>query len=403
MSYQARVVRFADSGEVSGCLQRMGCDPAGVAIMTPKAMFRTICVENVPTKAANLLKQTFLAKGAEVAVTRGTADLSADRTDVLVCGTLKHYRQALAQLRQQPWGLPDLAAAVEKALLNDGKAQVRQYEANGKKWSIESGRTLVMGILNLTPDSFSDGGRHNSPESAVDRALALVCEGADMLDVGAESTRPYGAVKISADEEIGRLAPVLEKILERVDVPVSVDTYKSEVAECALKMGAHILNDIWGLQQDPDMARVVARSEVPVVVMHNRSSVESTRDIMSEMSEFFARSVEIGMKAGIDESRFIVDPGIGFGKNSAQNLEVLGRLAELKALGYPILVGTSRKRFIGDVLGLPVEERDEGTGATIVHSILNGASIVRVHDVKTAKRMAVMTDALQGWRSWEHG
>ena len=203
MSYQARVVRFAGSGEVSGCLQRMGCDPAGVAIMTPKALFRTICVENVPTKAANLLKQTFLAKGAEVAVTRGTADLSADRTDVLVCGTLKHYRQALAQLRQQPWGLPDLAAAVEKALLNDESGQVRRYEANGKKWSIMPGRTLVMGILNLTPDSFSDGGCHNSMEAAVERALALVCEGADMLDVGAESTRPYGAVKISADEEIG--------------------------------------------------------------------------------------------------------------------------------------------------------------------------------------------------------
>ncbi|MHC1758635.1 MAG: dihydropteroate synthase [Negativicutes bacterium] len=403
MNYQARVVRFAGSDEVSACLQRMGCDPAGVAIMTPKALFRTICVENVPTKAANLLKQTFLAKGAEVAVTRGTADLSADCTDVLICGTLKHYRQALSQLRQQPWGLPDLAAAVEKSLVNDGKIQMRQYESNGRKWSIEPGKTLVMGILNLTPDSFSDGGRHNSMETAVERALTLVCDGADMLDVGAESTRPYGAVKISADEEMTRLMPVLKKILASVDVPVSVDTYKSEVAECALKMGAHVLNDVWGLHQDPNMARVAATYGVPVIVMHNRSSSESTRDIMSEMSEFFVRSVEIGMRAGIDESRFIVDPGIGFGKNSTQNLEILGRLAELKALGYPILVGASRKRFIGDILGLPVEERDEGTGATVVHSILNGASIVRVHDVKMAKRMAVMTDALQGWRSWEHG
>ena len=398
MNYHARVVRFAGSHEVLACLQRMGCDPAGVAIMTPKALFRTICVENVPTKAANLLKQTFLAKGAEVAVTRGTADLSADFTDVLICGTLKHYRQALSQLRQQPWGLPDLAAAVEKSLVNDGKFQMRQYESKGRKWSIEPGKTLVMGILNLTPDSFSDGGRHNSMETAVERALALVGDGADMLDVGAESTRPYGAVKISADEEMTRLMPVLKKILASVDVPVSVDTYKSEVAECALKMGAHVLNDIWGLQQDPEMARVASAYGVPVIVMHNRSSLGSTRDIMSEMSDFFVRSVEIGMKAGIDESRFIVDPGIGFGKNSVQNLEVLGRLTELKALGYPILVGTSRKRFIGDVLGLPVEERDEGTGATVVHSILNGASIVRVHDVKTAKRMAVMTDALQGWR-----
>lgn len=260
-----------------------------------------------------------------------------------------------------------------------------------------------MGILNLTPDSFSDGGKHNETDAAVARAAALVADGADILDIGAESTRPYGAVRISADEEMDRLLPVLEKILAAVDVPVSVDTYKSEVADRALTMGANLINDIWGLQQDPNMAKVAAAHGVPVILMHNRSSVESTRDIMGELSEFFARSVEIGVNAGIDETRFILDPGIGFGKNSAQNLEVLGRLSELQSMGFPILVGTSRKRFIGEILGLPVEERDEGTGASMVHSILNGASIVRVHDVKMAKRMAGITDALQGWRAFGNG
>jgi len=196
---------------------------------------------------------------------------------------------------------------------------------------------------------------------------------------------------------------VLEKILAAVNVPVSIDTYKSEVASKALAMGAHIINDIWGLQQDSTMAEAVAAQGVPVVVMHNRPSTESKRDIMSEIADFFQHSIEIGLRAGIAEDRFIIDPGIGFGKNSLQNLEVLGRLSELKSLGYPILVGTSRKRFIGEILGLPVDERAEGTGATVVHSIMNGASIVRVHDVKMAKRMAGMADALQGWRKYGHG
>ena len=403
MNYQARVLQFKDVDQAMTWLQRLNCDPAGIAIMAPKAIFRSICVEHVPAKAANLLKQTFLAKGAEVAVARGTADLSVEYTDVLICGTLKHYRLALAQLRQQPWGLPDLAKAVEQALAINTSSLRRQYLVHGRCWSIEPGRTLVMGILNLTPDSFSDGGRHNELEAAVERAKQLAAEGADLLDIGAESTRPYGANPITAQEEMNRLLPVLEKVLAAVEIPISIDTYKSEVADRALQMGAHILNDIWGLQQDPDMAKVAAKHQVPVVVMHNRNSTESTRDIMSEMSDFFCRSLEIGITAGIAEDRFIIDPGIGFGKNTAQNLEVLGRLAELSALGQPILVGTSRKRFIGEILGLSVEERLEGTGATVVHSLLNGASIVRVHDVKQAKRMAMMTDALQGWRTFIHG
>ena len=403
MEYQARAVRFSCIEEATAWLRRMNCDPAGVAIMSPKTIFRTVCVENVPTKAANLLKQTFLAKGAEVAVARGTADLSAEFTDVLICGTMKHYRLALAQLRQQPWGLPDLAKSVEQALANDNRRMSIPYQVNNCRWTVQTGQTLVMGILNLTPDSFSDGGQHNQLDQALARARQMVDDGADILDVGAESTRPYGAAPISAQEEMDRLLPALEKILTAVNVPISIDTYKSEVAEQALRMGAHILNDIWGLQQDPAMAMLAVKYAVPVVVMHNRRSTESTRDIMGELADFFRHSLQIGRAAGMSEEQFILDPGIGFGKNSAQNLEVLRRLAELHSLGFPVLVGTSRKRFIGEVLNLPVEERAEGTGATVVHSILNGAAIVRVHDVKMAKRMAVMTDALQGWRTDANG
>ena len=280
----------------------------------------------------------------------------------------------------------------------------RKYLVQGRPFSIQAGKTMVMGILNLTPDSFSDGGQHNNINAAVERTMAMIEDGADIIDIGAESTRPYGSVKITADEELSRLMPVLEKILSISTVPVSVDTYKSVVAAKALEAGAHILNDIWGLQQEPEMASLAARYQVPVVIMHNRaSSADSQHDIMAEMIEFFNRSIEIGLQAGINRDQFIIDPGIGFGKNTAQNLEVLARLTELKTLDCPILVGASRKRFIGEILNLPVEERAEGTGATVVHSILNGASIVRVHDVKMAKRMAIMTDALQNWRTYGLG
>ena len=403
MSCPARVLNFTAESDIRQLLCEMGCDPVGISIMAPKACFKTVYIESVSTKAANLLKQTFLAKGAEVAVTRGTADLSVAATPVLICGTLKQYRQALAQLRQQPWGLPHIAAEVEQALSHTASPPIRQYLLGDRALEIRPGKTLVMGILNLTPDSFSDGGKHNQCDAAVRQALVMVEDGADIIDVGAESTRPYGAVKISATEEQARLLPVLEKLLAATSVPISVDTYKSDVAEKALALGAHILNDIWGLQQDANMAETAARYKAPVIIMHNRTSTESKRDIMTEMNEFFCRSMEIGLQAGIDHKQFIIDPGIGFGKNTPQNMEVLARLSELKALGCPILVGASRKRFIGEVLNLPVEERAEGTGATVVHSIINGASIVRVHDVKLAKRMAMMTDALQNWKGHAHG
>jgi dihydropteroate synthase len=403
MSCSAQVRNLIGENDVKQLLSEMGCDPVGISIMTPKACFKTVYIESVSTKAANLLKQTFLAKGAEVAVTRGTADLSVAATPVLICGTMKQYRQALAQLRQQPWGLPHIAAKVEQALYHEATPPTRRYLFGDRTLEIRSGKTVIMGILNLTPDSFSDGGKHNACDAAVRHALSMIEDGADIIDVGAESTRPYGAIKISAIEEQARLLPVLEKILAVTNVPVSVDSYKGEVAEKALAMGAHILNDIWGLQQDKAMAEIAARYKAPVIIMHNRTSNESKRDIMSEMSEFFCRSMEIGLQAGIDQTQFILDPGIGFGKNTPQNLEVLARLSELKALGCPILVGASRKRFIGEVLNLPVEERAEGTGATVVHSIINGASIVRVHDVKLAKRMAMMADALQKGKEYTHG
>jgi len=394
--FSIRAIRIDDLEEARRQLTANGCDPAGIKIMEKKAVFMTVKLEKLPAKAANLLKQTFLAKGGEVAVARGTADLSIEYTDVLICATLKQYQLALTQLKLQPWGLPEVAAAIEKALNHHLQFPTRLYRWQDRELELKAGRTLIMGILNLTPDSFSDGGRFNSVNAAVEHVQAMVEHGADIIDIGAESTRPYGAQPISAEEEMERLLPVLEKVLPHCPVPISIDTYKASVAEAALQMGAHVINDVGGLQQDPEMAKVVAKYKAPVVIMHNQKTTAYQGDIISEIVTFIQRSMAIGIAAGISPDRFIVDPGIGFGKNTEQNLEVLARLAELKVLGCPILLGTSRKRFIGETLDLPVNEREEGTAATVAYGICNGANIVRVHDVKSMARVVRMIDAIRG-------
>lgn len=396
MFYNPRQITILNEDQARTELEKIGCDPAGVRIMAPKSTFRVIKLERLPAKAANLLKQTFLAKGGEVAVARGTADLSIEATDVLICATLKQYRLALGQLRQQPWGLPKVAAAVEATLAATAGFPERLYERDDRKLAIRPGWTLVMGILNVTPDSFSDGGRYRELDRALRHAEEMAAAGADIIDIGAESTRPYaGAEKVSAAEELDRLLPVLEKLLATTALPVSVDTYKAEVAAAALRLGAHMVNDVWGLQLGPEMARVAAEYQAPVVVMHNQAGTEYGGDIMDAICAFLRESVRIGTEAGLPDGHIIIDPGIGFGKTPAQNLTVMNRLDELKALGCPLLLGTSRKRFIGEALGgLPAGERLEGTAATVAFGITKGANIVRVHDVKEMVRVARMTDAM---------
>jgi len=394
----ARVVAIPDTDAAQRVMARIGCDPAGIRLMRDKAVFRTIMLENISPKAANLVKQTFLAKGGEAAIARGSADLSISATDVLICATLKQYRLAIAALKLQPWGLPGLAGAIEEALEASFTAMNRErhYVWSDRELKIKPGRTLVMGILNVTPDSFSDGGMFLTPDAALAQAEKMIAEGADIIDIGAESTRPYGAQPISAEVEMERLLPALAKIAANCPVPISVDTYKSKVAEEALKAGAHIINDVWGLQKDPGMADVATRFGVPVVVMHNQCGTNYERDIMSHILEFLRRSLDIGIAAGMDRDRFIIDPGIGFGKTGAQNLKVLSRLEELQSLGLPVLLGTSRKRFIGEILDAAVNDRVEGTAATVALGIVKGANIVRVHDVKAMVRVCRMIDAMLG-------
>jgi dihydropteroate synthase len=253
-----------------------------------------------------------------------------------------------------------------------------------------------MGILNLTPDSFSDGARYNEVEAAVAHARQLAQAGADLLDVGAESTRP-GFQPITAEEEWQRLRFVLPRLLQEINIPISVDTYKAEVAQRALDLGVHLINDIWGLQGDPAMAGVIKEHGVPVVVMHNRQRAVY-QDLLGEIQQDLRRSLSIAERAGINRQQIILDPGIGFGKTLEHNLEVMQRLAELRSLGQPLLLGTSRKSLIGRVLNAPVGERLEGTIATVVLGIAAGVDLVRVHDVREIRPAVQMADAIVRFR-----
>ncbi|MDR0879419.1 MAG: dihydropteroate synthase [Clostridioides sp.] len=255
-------------------------------------------------------------------------------------------------------------------------------------------KTYIMGILNVTPDSFSDGGDFYDIERALEHAREIISQGGDIIDIGGESTRP-GHNVISSQEEIDRLTPVIERIKRELGVYVSVDTYKPDVAEAALKLGADMINDIWGLQRYEEMAGVVAKYGADICIMHNQDGTEYEGDIMDEMKKFFEKSIEIATKAGIDKKQIVLDPGIGFGKDLEQNIEVLSRLEELQELGYPVLLGTSRKRFIGTILETTEpKDRMEGTVATTVLGIDKGVDIVRVHDVLENARAAKMADAI---------
>lgn len=263
-----------------------------------------------------------------------------------------------------------------------------------REFDLEIGsRTLIMGILNVTPDSFSDGGNFNSVGQALNHSILMVKEGADIIDVGGESTRP-GSEEVDAKEEIKRVVPVISELKRFINKPISIDTYKASVAEAALEAGANIVNDVWGLQREPEIAQVIAKYNVPVVAMHNQSGTNYDKDIIESMIDFFKVTIEIALKAGIDKEMIILDPGIGFGKTVEQNIEVMRRLDELQVLGYPVLLGISRKSVIGKTLDLPTHDRLEGTIALNSIGIQMGVEIIRVHDIKENVKAAKMIDAI---------
>ncbi len=368
----------------------------GVKIMSPKAIHRVIKISGIDARAANIIKQEMLSRGGEAAVPWDLYKMDKKEVNMILMGTLRQFDELCRKLDMQPFELPKLAQKVRKIIENYNK---KFPILNLGRYTLDlSLKTHVMGILNVTPDSFSDGGRFFDPAVAFEHARQMVADGADIIDVGGESTRP-GAEPVSLEEELRRTIPVIEKLSGELDVPISIDTYKPEVAKEALGAGAVMINDISGLR-DKKMIGLAAEGDVPVIIMHMKGTPRNMQknptygDVVAEVCNWLGIQAEEAIQGGLSASKVLIDPGIGFGKTFEHNLEILRRLAELKSLGYPIVLGTSRKAFIGAILDLPLNKRMEGTIATVVYSITQGANIVRVHDVKEVVRACRIADAI---------
>ncbi len=366
--------------------------------MAPKAVFKAIKIENVSVVAANILKQDMLSRGGEAATSNATINHTAETTDVILFGTIKQYSDLVSRLKTQQFKLPDIAISIENALNNLNIEFVK--------------KTNIMGILNVTPDSFSDGGVNFSVNDAVASAMQMISDGADIIDVGGESTRP-GAKEVSVDEEIGRVIPVINgmrsivgannysPVQQNQNPIISIDTRKSDVAEAAIKAGAGMINDVSGLRYDAKMASVAAKYGVPVVVMHAKGNPDNMQndpqyfDVISEMFEFFIESIDIAKKAGVEPKNIILDPGIGFGKTFEHNIEIIRRIEEFRSLGYPICIGPSRKAFIGEITGEKnPQKRLDGTAAVIALAVSKKVDIIRIHDVFFMKMMSAVLDRI---------
>ncbi len=387
MGFGLRVLDLARRDRAEAELRRVGADPAGVAKMRDKAATVALKAHGLRSPGANILKQEMLSLGGEVAVARGVVTGAAEPSDVVILGTRKQLLALARKLRPQPFGLRALGQEIEAALA----PRIHELSWAGGVLRL-SERPHVMGILNVTPDSFSDGGTFLDPQAALDRAVAMVEEGADLIDVGGESTRP-GSRGVSVEEELARVIPVVEALAPRLGVPLSVDTAKAAVAERAVGAGAAIVNDVSGLTADPGMAGTVAAAGCALVVMHLRGTPQTMQadttygDLLAEVWAGLAASVERAEAAGVPRERVVVDPGIGFGKNPQGSLALLGRLGEFATLGCPLLIGASRKSFIGATVGGEgPQDRLEGSLAAAVVALGQGAQLFRVHDVRATRR-----------------
>jgi len=363
-------------------------DEAGVGRMRDKARFAALKVEGLKPAAGNILKQEALSLGCDAAVARGVINCSVETTDAVIMGTLKQLRAVTRKLRPQPFGLKVLGEEISEILKEEVNERVPL--PGGKLLDLTS--PAVMGIVNVTPDSFSDGGDNFAADTAIESALRMVEEGADLLDVGGESTRP-GSEAVSAEEELSRILPVIEGIAAKSKVPISVDTTKVAVAREAIRAGASIINDISGLNFEPDLAKVAAKSGAPLILMHMRGKPRTMqsdtdyRDLVGEIYRLLAEGVKKAIEAGVERERLIIDPGIGFGKSAEGNLALVKRISEFNSMGLPVLVGASRKSFIGKTLGIDEpKERLEGGLAVAALSVSSGAKIIRTHDVLATRR-----------------
>jgi dihydropteroate synthase len=378
-------------------LREVGVEAAGLKGLEGKALHLNLRIEGLDPRTASHLKQEALATGADAAVGGQGLDCHADRTDVLLMASRHQLERLLLRTDAIP-GLRPVGRSLRETLHSLSRREF-SLRFPGRTVPLEK-KTLLMGVLNVTPDSFSDGGLYLDGEKAVARGLEMAGQGADLLDVGGESTRP-GSKPVSSEEECKRVLPVVESLARRSGIPVSIDTWKSSVAVRALDAGAGMINDVSGLKFDPGLAAVAAESRVPLVLMHTRGRPETMQQdlhydsLFSEILRSLRSSIRQAESAGVDPDQIVVDPGIGFGKTTEHNLEILRNLSEFQVLGKPVLLGTSRKSFIGKVLGCEAGERLIGTLSSLAIAVMNGAHILRVHDVAEARKAVALADAVR--------
>jgi dihydropteroate synthase len=376
---------------------KVGVDATGIGLMTGKTLHYNLKIEGIDPRTANLLKQEMLSVGGDAALDRKGFDCSVQSTDAILMGNQKQFEKLTLKLDQYA-DLQPLGLSLKETLRALSKTQ---HTIRCRKKTFKLGKkTLLMGVLNVTPDSFSDGGLYFDKEEAIAHGLKMVKEGADFIDIGGESTRP-GSKALGLEEELRRVIPVIESLVKEMDVPISIDTYKSTVAQKAIEAGAEMINDISGLHFDPELAQVAAKEDVPLILMHIRGNPETMQkavhyeSLFSEILQYLKESIHRAESAGLDPEQIIIDPGIGFGKTAEDNLLIIKNLKEFRILGKPLLLGTSRKSFIGKILNAEVTERLEGTLSSIAIGVLNGAHIIRSHDVLQAKRAIAVADAIR--------
>ena len=399
MRYSLRLISSRSSDTIERHLARAGVDPEGIAIIKNKSERLIIKVDNVKAAAANIIKQQLLSIGGDAAVHRDVITGEPPISTVYILTDKRRLKALAEKLEDQPFALSELGRNIVK-LVEDHERPPQHIPLPGGATIDLSDDPVVMGVLNVTPDSFSDGGSYNDPGRAVDRVHQMVEEGAGIIDIGGESSRP-GACELSADDELARILPVLERLSGRLEVPVSIDTRKAEVAGTALDMGAVIINDISGFTHDPGMIPLAARSGAALVVMHMKGTPETMQedpnydDVLSEILQWLEERTGMLISKGVSPEKIIVDPGIGFGKRLVDNLDILQELGDFRSLGFPVLVGHSRKSFIGMITGREPDERLWGGLAAVGKCLDGGARILRVHDVKET------IDFIKVWQSIE--
>ncbi|MDD4364648.1 MAG: dihydropteroate synthase [Synergistales bacterium] len=399
------LLSFADEEEFLSRLRSLGCDPGGLPYFLAKEKTFSLLLKAIDTRAANALKQEMLSRGGDAAVHRNAIDRGVERTDCILFGNEKQLCLLVEKLKAMPyWGLDQIRRDLEEALLSMTRPAEGLDLPRGRRLTFGA-RTLVMGILNVTSDSFYPGSRIGTLKELIDRAGQMVDEGVDIIDIGAESTRP-GSESIDETTERKRLIPAIETLRERFpDLPLSADTYKAAIAEEAVAAGADIINDISGFGFDRAFAERTAALGVPVVLMHIKGHPRDMQknpcynDLLPEIAAFLEERLDLARQAGIDRKRIVIDPGIGFGKTPEHNLEILRHLEAFRTFGLPLLIGHSRKSFLGAVLDQPSpEERLEGTMAVSALCAWQGVEIIRVHDVGANRKVLDTIAAVRGTR-----